>query len=203
PLVSEEWVVNSQNKGVRWVMVWLVNADDKDVKKPKTMPIHPALLIPKNKQVIIDQPCCAFEPRAVIMRAGQDLVVKNSAPIAHNVSIIAKDNPNINVLVPAGKEQVLKEMVTEVFPPLQVSCTIHGWMKAKVMVLPHPYFAVTDKDGNFEIKDAPAGKFRLILWHEGKGWVEGRNGVPVEIKNKETTTLKPIELKPDEETASK
>jgi hypothetical protein len=203
PLKSEEYVVNEKNKGVRWVMVWLVNADDTNVRTPKPLPIHPSLKEPKEKQVVIDQPCCAFEPHALFMRTGQDLVVKNSAPIAHNVMTIARKNPSINVLIPAGKETVLKDMETEVFPPVQISCSIHGWMKAKLIVLPHPYFAVTDANGNFEIKNAPAGKFRLILWQEGKGWVQGGNkGIPVEIKANETTDLKKIELTPDPETAA-
>ena len=36
-------------------------------------------------------------------------------------------------------------------------CDVHGWMNAYVGVLDHPYFAVTDKDGKFELKDAAAG----------------------------------------------
>ena len=56
--------------------------------------------------------------------------------------------------------------------PITVACNIHGWMKAYVRVFDHPYFAVTDKDGNFEIKNAPAGEWRLKIWHD-TGWRGG------------------------------
>jgi hypothetical protein len=29
----------------------------------------------------------------------------------------------------------------------------------------HPYFAVTAADGSFEIKDVPAGKYVVEVWH--------------------------------------
>jgi len=46
-------------------------------------------------------------------------------------------------------------------------------MGGYLFVFAHPYFAVTDQHGNFEIKDAPAGKYRLIVWHERTGWLLG------------------------------
>jgi len=39
-------------------------------------------------------------------------------------------------------------------------------MSGYVVVVPTPYFAVTDKDGNFEIKNIPAGKYTLKTWSE-------------------------------------
>ena len=40
---------------------------------------------------------------------------------------------------------------------MQLACNIHGWMKAYVRVFDHPYYAVTDEDGKFEIKLARVG----------------------------------------------
>ena len=50
--------------------------------------------------------------------------------------------------------------------PIQYKCTIHGWMTGYVRIFDHPYYAVTDENGKFEIKNAPAGKFRIVYWHE-------------------------------------
>ena len=63
-------------------------------------------------------------------------------------------------------------------PPIQYKCTIHGWMTGYVRIFDHPYYAVTDANGNFEIKNAPVGKFRIVYWHEngvrgGEGPVRG------------------------------
>src|SRR5207245_5090260 len=50
---------------------------------------------------------------------------------------------------------------------LNINCDIHKWMTAKVAVFDHPFYAVTDKDGNFEIKNAPAGaELTIHVWHE-------------------------------------
>jgi hypothetical protein len=39
---------------------------------------------------------------------------------------------------------------------------MNGW----IYVFDHPYFAVTDADGSFTIKDVPPGDHVLELWHE-------------------------------------
>ena len=83
--MKNELVVNPKNKGVRWVLVWLT--DPKDARNSKFVPpVHPSLKSPP-KTVEIDQPCCVFEPRVMALQVGQDLVVKNSAPIPHNFKI--------------------------------------------------------------------------------------------------------------------
>ena len=74
-------------------------------------------------------------------------------------------------------------------------CTIHPWMNGWVRVFDHPYYAVTDEDGKFEIKNAPAGKFRIVFWHENgvKGGAKGRFGEPIEIKGP-TMEMKPTDF---------
>jgi len=197
PLLSEEYVVNPKNKGVRWVFVWLV--DPKDPKKP--VPVKPELKQPAKKVVEMDQPCCMFEPHLVGLQEGQTLVVKNSATVAHNVNVIGGPlGPNTNPILPAGQKFTLEGIVGRP-TPIQVSCNIHPWMKAYVRVFKNPYFAVTDEDGNFEIKGAPAGNYNLVVWQESTGWVAGaptpnKNGMPIAIKPNAVTDLGAIPLKP-------
>jgi hypothetical protein len=178
PLFSEELVVNPKNNGVRWAFVWLIPE-----QKGAKIPIHPNLLAIKDKQVSIDQPCCQFVPHALGMREGQELVAKNSAPLNHNVHWTGHPlkNPGGNVIVPSKKSFTIEGLKADRFP-VKINCDIHGWMSAWVRVFDHPYFAVTDKDGNFEIKLAPAGQFRLMMWQEEVGWIGGRDGVPVTIQ---------------------
>jgi hypothetical protein len=161
-------VVNEKNKGVRWVLVWITDA--KKVDPSFVPPIHPSLK--KFKETIeIDQPCCIFEPRVIGIQVGQTLVIKNSAPIPHNFKIDSiGGGPVANPLIPAGGKAEVKGFEPKLLPTVY-SCSIHGWMKGWIGTFPHPYFAVTDADGKFEIKNAPAGKFRLMVWHEEPGWV--------------------------------
>ncbi|MSR29961.1 MAG: hypothetical protein EXR99_00510 [Gemmataceae bacterium] len=192
-ILSDKFVVDPKTKGVKWVMVWLV-----DAKNPKAaIPIHPALKEPKGKTVALDQPCCVYEPHVFGMRAGQSLIAKNSSTVNHNVNIISTgNNPNQNLLIPAGKE-IAVEGWSAAPTVTKVECNIHPWMSAWVRVFNHPYFAVTGADGSFELKNAPAGDFNLVIWQEETGWVKGgKAGTPVSIKADSVTDLGKIELSP-------
>jgi hypothetical protein len=201
PLFKQNWVVNPKTKGVRWVFVWLAPEPGGNAK----LPIHPALQKFKP-EVTIDQPCCQFEPHALCVRKGQKLLVENSAPVAHNVRWTG--NPAVcgrggNVVVPKKKSYTIENLSTNgkvKIPIVSVNCDFHKWMSAKVGVFDHPYFCLTDKDGKFVIKNAPAGKFRLKVWHEEVGWLggaKGRDGVPITIKAGKTTKVDNLKLKPN------
>lgn len=198
-IFKDEIVVNKKNKGVRWVLVWLT--DPKTAKNPKFVPpIHPSLKEVKGP-VEIDQPCCIFEPRVIGMRTGQGLVVRNSAPIPHNFKIDSiGGGPVANPLLPPGGKSEVEGFVPTTVPTLY-TCSIHAWMKGYIGVFPHPYFAVTNEDGEFEIKNAPAGKFRLMVWQEKAGWViiDPKNpvnrGKVIQVKSGDTTDVGSIPLK--------
>ena len=196
-LLDDKLVINPKNGGVRWCVVYLMDVSGFD----KNIPIHPKLKTIQQKTVEIDQPCCQFEPHMLAIREGQTLIVKNSAAIAHNVNFQGgTKGPNINQITPPGGSLKLEDIAAR-YIPIQVACNIHGWMSSRVAVLKNPYFAVTDADGNFEIKDAPAGNFRLVIWHEASGWVIGdkqpdKKGKKIVIENDKTTDLGQILLKP-------
>ena len=40
-------------------------------------------------------------------------------------------------------------------------------MNAEMMVVPHPYYAVSDQNGRFELTDVPPGDYEVVAWHEG------------------------------------
>jgi len=196
PLYSQDYVVNPKNKGVRWVVLWLVDATN----PRKNLPIHPSLQAVSPKTVELDQPCCQFEPHVLALRQGQTLVVKNSAPVSHNVNMIGGAlGPNMKPIMGPGTSLKVPGILARpsVIP---VSCGIHPWMHGFIRVFKNPYFAVTDEDGKFEIKKAPAGEFRLVVWQESVGWVTGdRNGTPITIKEDGVTDLGKIDLKPSKE----
>jgi hypothetical protein len=198
PILSEEFVVNPKNKGVRWAVVYLIDQGG----FAKDLPLNPALKEIKEPNVEVDQPHCRFEPHIVALREGQGLVAKNSAGVAHNVNIAGGvKGPNLNqILPPGGKLTVGPDALVARATPITVACNIHGWMKGYVFVLKNPYFAVTDADGKFEIKGAPAGKCRMVIWQDN-GWVVGnpspsKNGVVVDVKADGVTDLGEIKLKP-------
>lgn len=199
--LTEDWVVNAKTNGIKNVVVWLApeptakQLADLKSKKLKVFPsfdkgdISPAVAKPAKDVVEIDQPCCRFIPHVVAAQEGQKLLIKNSAPIPHNAKYVGNENGEGNPLIPAGGQFQLKEPLVKEKYPIELSCSIHPWMKAYIRVFDHPYFAVTDADGNFEIKNAPVlkGQLRLFVWHESgfSGGSSGALGTTIEVKSGE------------------
>jgi hypothetical protein len=121
------------------------------------------------------------------MREGQTLVLKYRSPVSHALATVvppASKNATGGAPIAAGSERRIRGLVADRYP-IMVGCKFHPWMQAWVRVFDHPYFAVTDADGDFEIKDAPAGKYRLVVWHATGGYLggrEARNGRPITIR---------------------
>ena len=194
PLVSSDVLVNPKSKGVKNVVVWVrPDSTDRKEKFPASK-IHPDLVKVAPKAHVIDQPCCQFLPRIVAARVGDTLEVKNSAPVAHNINYSAEAE-SFNVTLQSGGSKKLDKPFEAQTSPIIFKCDIHPWMQGRVRVFDHPYFAVTDDDGKFEIKNVPAGNWRLVYWHEG-GFHKGKEGLlgfPVEAKGA-TTEVKPVDL---------
>lgn len=196
-ILDETLIVNPKNKGIKNVVVWLRpdNTDPKGSAIPKDK-IHPDDAKRKPAEVVIDQPCCMFVNRVSIARVGDTIVVKNPAPVAHNFFWTSGSNGEFNVTVPKESDWKMPQPIVAESAPIQYKCTIHPWMNGYVRIFDHPYYAVTNDDGVFELKNAPAGKWRMVVWQEKVGFLggkDGRFGTPIEIKGP-ATELKPIEF---------
>ncbi len=198
-VLKNEIVVDAKTKGIANVMIWLVDAEDSKKKLPLTAGAKAWLA--KNKEVVIDQPCCAFIARITPIVEGQTLVVKNSSPISHNISILGGSaGPNINPLIPAGGKYTHDKAIDARLFPIRYSCSIHAWMQGYLFAIPSPYFAVTGADGSFKIENLPKGKFKLMAWHEKGGWLlktgagSKNAGVEIEVKADGTIKAPKIEL---------
>jgi hypothetical protein len=189
PIPNEQWVVNPENRGTRWVVVFLKGT------KNKRLLIHDSLKEPNPKEIVLDQPACRFEPHVMALRRGQKLVSKNPAPVAHNIQIQGIRSA-FNVTLPPGSSHTF-ELEPE-FGPLKMACSVHPWMQAYTWVFDHPYFAITDADGRFEIKLAPAGTQTLVVWQETASYVPDAKGRSIEIKPDGVLDLGEIAVKPTE-----
>ncbi|HEV3384124.1 MAG TPA: hypothetical protein VG097_04875 [Gemmata sp.] len=196
-ILDESIIVNPKQRGLKNVVVWL-RPDDATNAKAKFTPaqIDPADAKRKPAEVVIGQPCCMFVDRITAVRPGDTIVVKNQAPVPHNFFWNSENNGEFNVTIPKMDQWKMPNPIAAESPPIQFKCTIHGWMTGYVRVFDHPYYAITDENGNFEIKNAPVGKFRIVLWHETtgfKGGAKGRFGEVITIAGP-TTELKPNEF---------
>jgi len=117
--------------------------------------------------VVVDQRKMAFVPHVVAAQQGTTVEFLNSDSVGHNVywpSISGNKKLAHNLGTwPKGEKKPFQFNDVGVASLL---CNVHPEMSGYVVVTPTPYFAVTDKDGNFEIKNIPAGKYTLKTWSE-------------------------------------
>ena len=120
-----------------------------------------------KEPVVIDQRKMTFIPHVVAVQQGTTVEFLNSDPVGHNVywpSISGNKKLAHNLGTwPRGDKKPFQFNDVGVASLL---CNVHPEMSGYVVVTPTPYFAVTDKDGNFEIKNIPAGKYTLKTWSE-------------------------------------
>ncbi len=113
-LVDESLMVNPDNKGIADIMVYVY------VKKGDPKPaVHPDYEKTANDEVRIDNKGCRFEPRVVLLRTTQTLVVGNKDPVGHNTKIDTFTNPPMNPIIPAGADLKQKFPLPERRPVLR------------------------------------------------------------------------------------
>ena len=121
--------------------------------------------------VTIDQNGCWFHPRVLGIQTGQTLKIVNSDPVTHNIHPMAQVNREWNHSQGADDPPMARRFLKpEIMIP--VKCNIHSWMHAFIGVVDYPYFAVSQDDGTFEIKNLPPGTYTLAVWTETLGTQE-------------------------------
>ncbi len=136
---------------------------------------------PKN--IELKQEKCEFHPRIMAVLKGSTLVIENKDPVTHEANGIFNFATIFQLSQP--KQNQKDTVVLKDAGLVDVSCNIHGWMKAWIMVLDNPYYAISDNNGSFRIEDIPPGKYKLKVWHEGFGTKE----LDVEVKEGSITRL--------------
>lgn len=162
-LVDESLVVNKDNRGVRYVAVWLDSRDK--------IPVHPEMADVPKEVPLLDNKGCRFNPHMLAVRTGQVMHLTNSDSVAHNAAVYVRRSTPFSEIIPQNKPLEKKFAKPETLPT-RVDCSIHAWMKAWLIISDHPYVAITDADGNFELKNVPAGEWKFRFWHERAGYLQ-------------------------------
>jgi hypothetical protein len=139
--------------------------------------------------VTIDQKGCWFHPRVLGIQVGQVLKVINSDPVTHNIHPMAQVNREWNHSQGAEDPPLARKFLKPEIM-IRVKCNIHSWMHAFIGVLDHPYFAVSNEDGTFEIRNLPPGAYTLAVWTETLGTQEQQLTVPPHGKAEANFTFK-------------
>ena len=168
---SESLVVNA-NGGVENTFIYVKEGLENYKSEAPTEPVQ------------IDNRGCMYVPHVAGVQVGQPVNFTNSDPTLHNVHATAQNNKSFNIGLPfSGMKQTKTYEKPEIM--VHLKCDVHPWMNGYLGVLDHPFFSVTDADGNFEIKNLPPGKYTVEAWHEQLG-VQSQT---IEIKPQEAKEL--------------
>lgn len=188
-LPDRRLVVDPATKGVRYAFAYVA-------KPAGATPDAVKARVAEAPEVVIDQKNCEFLPYSTALVAGQKLIFKSSDPVNHNVRYSGFSNPANNVAL--GPNGTLEVKLVAERRPIKLQCDLHPWMSGWMMVLDHPFTAVTAEDGSFEIKGVPAGKQKVVVWQEEVGYATpgGGAGVEVTVKAGEAVDLGEVKLDP-------
>lgn len=158
--IPNDDLVVSNELGVQWVVATITT-----ISTGKPFPAED----PENP-VQLDQNGCRFHPHVVVVPIDRTLKILNSDGIVHNVHLWGMKNEEFNRAMPGR----VTSMDVSFFRKerIRVGCDIHEWMGAWIVVAEHPYYAVTDKDGTFQLDNVPAGTHTVTIWHEKLGTQE-------------------------------
>jgi Polysaccharide lyase family 4, domain II len=150
--IDLERMVIGPDGGVANTIVYL-----KNISRGKAM----TLPAPRRS---LDQKHCRYEPHILLVSQNSQLAIKSSDAVLHTVHMDGA--ASFNLPFPFTDRVITRTMDTPGLVNLRCNGG-HVWMNAEMMVVPHPYYAVTDRDGNFELTDVPPGDYEVVAWHEG------------------------------------
>jgi len=147
----ERLIIGSQG-GVANTVVYL-----KDVSRGK------AFDLPEQRR-FLDQRHCRYEPHILLVPQHAMLQMKSSDATLHTIHMDGA--ASYNLPFPFPNQTISRDMQSPGLVNLKCNGG-HVWMNAEMFVAPHPYYAVTDESGKFELTNVPPGQYVLVAWHEG------------------------------------
>lgn len=151
PRSSPVLEIHPANKGIKNTVVSIENIPEG--KSFDASGIHP----------ILDQQRCTFIPHVLVITIGTIVDILNGDNLMHNVHARCIKNSPFNEGI-TFKQRLSKRFDFE--ETVKISCDVHKWMSAWIVVRENPYFALTDENGHFAIEDVPPGTYKLQAWHE-------------------------------------
>ena len=187
-LIDRKTQINPETKGVPHAFAYLSRPKGSNPERMKE-------LMAQTPTVVIDQKYCEYIPFAAVYVIGQELELKSSDPVNHNVRFSPLANRAFNQILPPNGSTKIKLDKPE-RRPTELKCDIHPWMSGWFMALDHPFADVSDENGNFEIVGVPAGTQNLIISFPNGVFInEGRaRGMEVQVKAGEVTDLGEIKV---------
>jgi hypothetical protein len=152
---SLERLVVGPDGGVANTIVYI-----KNISAGKSMDDFPA------QRRHLDQKHCRYIPHILLVPRNAELSMQSSDATLHTIHMDGA--ASYNLPFPFPNQVNSRAMSTPGLVNLRCNGG-HVWMNAEMMVVNHPYYAVTDESGRFEFTNVPPGNYQIVAWHEGWG----------------------------------
>jgi hypothetical protein len=121
---------------------------------------------PASERPVLDNQDCILTPRVLAVMAGTEIVIQSSDPFLHTTRGRLPDlKQAFNLVFP--KQTPPKAQKIRLPGVITVTCDTHPHMRAYILSFAHPYSAVSNARGHFEITQVPPGTYTVQAWHEG------------------------------------
>jgi len=118
---------------------------------------------PQRRVLVVDNVNCNFVPHISAMSVGSKVKVSSKDPVIHNAQGLLAMNFNSAIT----RDKPYEHPSTARKPGMcLLRCSFHTWMNARIHILPHEHFDVTDDDGGFRIMNIPPGTYEFEVRHE-------------------------------------
>ena len=122
---------------------------------------------PPAPHAVMNQFHLAFVPHVLVVLKGTTVDFKNEDEVGHNVYWPAVNNDRkMKNNMGTWPQGISKPFTFNVLGEVPLLCNVHPEMSGYIVVVPTPYFALTDKEGNYTIKDVPPGQYTIKTWSE-------------------------------------
>lgn len=191
---SEALMVDTKNKGVRWVLVYLDRIEKGKAPAEKYW-LHMGL---DKTNKVPGTVACQFKEHIFPFVRSQVVAMVNYESILHNPNFFDERHVSVlNMVMPTPYREVAHTILQyHGKGVMSYQCDIHSHMNGYWAGFHHPYFTVTDVNGKFEISGVPPGKYTLVGWHEGYKIV--RMDVARPTYDQPHVIRREIEVKPNE-----
>lgn len=152
--VNLERLIVGPQGGVANTVVYL-----KDISSGKAMDL------PEQRRHL-DQKRCRYIPHILLVPQNAPLDMVSSDATLHTIHMDGA--ASFNLPFPFANRVTTRTMSAPGLVHLRCNGG-HVWMNAEMMVVRHPYYAVTDESGRYEFTNVPPGTYQIVAWHEGWG----------------------------------
>lgn len=149
-----------------------------------------------RRRALVRDVNCFFEPYISGALVDQEIVIENDDPVMHNAHVIPNEGKEFNFALLPKHSTSFKLTAPQIF--VRLKCDVHPWEFAYISVITHPFFAVTDKSGQFSLPPLPPGKYTIRAYHRKAGELAQE----VEMNENESRSVEFRFLVPPEKTPS-